>query len=102
MQVPITIELPFQHRCKDCTHFHREWKTYRAARTREILGDFFSRHPVNWERVVDIKPNLCRQLERQVDPEAQEKCFEWQGSHEEWLPEIHAKIVDEQVKVTFE
>jgi len=101
-EVSITIELPFEHCCKDCLEFDPQFNIVRDATWREKLRDFFYSKPIGEKRVTESRPNWCGKLKKQVDPAAKEPCFIWTGSHEEWMPDITATIVNGKVKVVFE
>lgn len=101
MDVPITIDLPFEHYCKYCNYFTDRKVTTRHATFREVLHDAFKKDAVEWEKEVDAKLNWCYKFNKHVEPTVQELCFEWSGSHEEWLPNIEAKVVNGKIEVTF-
>lgn len=100
-EVPITIDLPFEHSCKDCLEFAHHCDIVRDATKRELIGDFFGRVQIRQKRLIKSRPNWCMKHKKQVDPEAKEPCFIWTGSHEAWMPKITATIVDGKVKVVF-
>lgn len=99
---PVTIALPFEHRCKDCVEYDPQFNITREAKWREMISDFLHGETIRSKRVIKSKPNFCFKHTKQVHPLAKEPCFEWCGSHEEWYPEIEATIIDGKLKVIFQ
>ena len=101
-EVPITIDLPFEHCCKACGNFCLEYRAdFKEVPFRKILSDVIHGKKVVLQIPQTIIPNYCDKHKKQVDPAAKEPCFIWTGSHEEWIPYIRASIVDGKVKVKF-
>lgn len=102
-EFPITINLPFEHSCKECNDFCLEYRAdFKDVPLKKVVSDFLHGKKVTWEIPETIIPDYCDKQKKQVDPAAKEPCFIWTGSHEAWFPHIRASIVDGKLKVVFE
>lgn len=103
VSLKIEIDLPFEHCCKDCNHFCLEYRTdFKAVPLRQVISKWIHGKKVEWNRARTIVPNWCNKHKVRINPNAKESCFVWTGSHEEWIPDIEATIVDGTVKVIVE
>lgn len=102
VNVSVIIDLPFRHMCKNCDHFYMEYVSAKRKATRlEKFIDFLADNEIRKERTLVTIPYYCAKKKQVVVIDAKEPCFEWSGSHEEWLPDISACIKGGKIAVKF-